>query len=414
MSCFSRKKIMNIAVAQSGGPTCAINASLAGVFRAGMNSDKIDVVFGSMNGIEGIIHERLVDLSEHIKNDEDYELLIRTPSAVLGSCRKKLPDYNVDSELYEKITECFVRNNIKMFFYIGGNDSMDTVAKLSKYYKEKSIDIVVIGIPKTIDNDLFGTDHCPGFGSAAKYLAATVQEITRDSNVYNVPSVTIIETMGRHAGWLTAASCCMRENGESAPHLIYLPEAVFESEKFLEDVTAEMKKHKAVIVVVSEGVKNADGKFASEAYQSNKTDAFGHCYLSGIGKYLENLVSERIGCKVRSIELNVMQRCSSHIASLTDITESQEIGSAAVEEGLKGNTGFTMTFVRETSSPYNCTIGTVSAELTANSERFFPSEWINAEGNNVISEAASYFMPLIQGELSVKMKKGMPVHLIIE
>lgn len=401
---------MNIAVAQSGGPTCAINASLAGVYTFGKNSPEIGTVYGVLNGIEGIIEDRLIDISEYVKTYEDTELLIRTPSAALGSCRRKLPEYEEDSSIYETVTECFRRHDIGMFFYIGGNDSMDTVAKLSRYYAEKSIDIKVIGIPKTIDNDLCGTDHCPGFGSAAKYVATSIQEITRDSNVYSVPSVTIIETMGRHAGWLTAAAGCMRKNGESAPHLIYLPECVFSSEKFIEDVKAMMKKHKAVICAVSEGVRTADGKFAAEDYQSSKTDAFGHSYLSGIGKYLENLVSERIGCKVRSIELNVMQRCSSHIASLTDIDEAQKIGTAAVEAALSGKTGCMMTFRRVSDAPYVYRIESIPASEAANSERFFPKEWINEEGNNITEKALDYLMPLIQGELLPIMKNGMPQH----
>jgi len=401
---------MNIAVAQSGGPTCAINASLAGVFEAGIISKGVDKIYGSFNGIEGIIENRLADLSEYLKTNEDLELLMRTPSAALGSCRRKLPEYENDPEIYKTITECFRRYNIGLFLYIGGNDSMDTVAKLSRYYAENSIDIKVIGIPKTIDNDLYGTDYCPGFGSAAKYVAATVQEITRDSNVYSVPSVTIVETMGRHAGWLTAASACMRLNGESAPHLIYLPEHTFCSEKFINDVKEMMKKHKAVICAVSEGVRTADGKFAAEEYQSCKTDAFGHAYLSGIGKYLENLVSEKIGCKVRSIELNVMQRCSSHFASLTDIEGARSIGAEAVNAGVDGETGCMMTFERVSSSPYEYTISRIPADKAANSERFFPKEWINDEGNDVTDDALKYLMPLIQGELLPIMKNGMPQH----
>ena len=339
---------MNIAVAQSGGPTCAINASLAGVYSAAQRTDEIDIVFVVLNGIEGIINEELVDLSEKITSDVSYQLLLRTPSAVLGSCRKKLPDHREKSDIYERITEVLRKYEIGMFFYIGGNDSMDTVAKYSAYLKDMGIDdIKIIGIPKTIDNDLCETDHSPGFGSAAKYVAATVQEITRDSNVYSIPSVTIIETMGRHAGWLAAASCCIRANGESAPHLIYLPETTFSIEGFLTDVKAEMKKYRAVIVVVSEGVKTAEGKFAAEEYQSGQKDVFGHSYLSGIGKFLEKLVAAEIGCKVRSIELNVMQRCSSHIASLEDIQSSEAIGMAAVKSGLEGKSGCMMTFVRE-------------------------------------------------------------------
>lgn len=406
---------MNIAVAQSGGPTCAINASLAGVFSAGKKSGKFEKIYGAFNGIEGILENRLIDLSEVITDDEKYQLLLRTPSAVLGSCRRKLPDHHESSEIYEKITDVLHNNNIGVFFYIGGNDSMDTVAKYSSYLEENSInDIKVIGIPKTIDNDLCETDHSPGFGSAAKYVCSTVQEITRDSNVYCIPSVTIIEAMGRHAGWLAASACCIRANGENAPHLIYLPEMTFSIEKFLSDVKNEMKKHKAVIVVVSEGVKTAEGKFAAEEFQSGQKDVFGHSYLAGIGKFLEKLVAAEIGCKVRSIELNVMQRCSSHIASREDIESSVAIGSAAVEAAISGKSGCMMTFIRESDKPYRFRIETADASKAANSEKLFPREWINEEGNNVLPAALDYFMPLIQGEILPIMKNGMPLHMTIE
>lgn len=406
---------MNIAVAQSGGPTCAINASLAGVFSAGKKSGKFEKIYGAFNGIEGILENRLVDLSEVITDDEKYQLLLRTPSAVLGSCRRKLPDHHESSEIYEKITDVLHNNNIGVFFYIGGNDSMDTVAKYSSYLEENSInDIKVIGIPKTIDNDLCETDHSPGFGSAAKYVCSTVQEITRDSNVYCIPSVTIIEAMGRHAGWLAASACCIRANGENAPHLIYLPEMTFSIEKFLSDVKNEMKKYKAVIVVVSEGVKTAEGKFAAEEFQSGQKDVFGHSYLAGIGKFLEKLVAAEIGCKVRSIELNVMQRCSSHIASREDIESSAAIGSAAVEAAISGKSGCMMTFIRESDKPYRFRIETADASKAANSEKLFPREWINEDGNNVLPAALDYFMPLIQGEILPIMKNGMPLHMTIE
>ncbi|WP_295075633.1 6-phosphofructokinase [Ruminococcus sp.] len=405
---------MNIAVAQSGGPTCAINASLAGVYSAAGQIKDIDKIYGVLNGIEGILKNEMVDLSEKITSDVSYQLLLRTPSAVLGSCRRKLPDHKVESEIYEKITEILRKRDVGMFFYIGGNDSMDTVAKYSAYLRDKKIDdIKMIGIPKTIDNDLCETDHSPGYGSAAKYVAASVQEITRDSNVYSIPSVTVIETMGRHAGWLAAAACCIRANGESAPHLVYLPETTFSIESFLSDVKNEMKKHRAVIVVVSEGVKTAEGKFAAEEYQSGQKDVFGHSYLSGIGKFLEKLVAAEIGCKVRSIELNVMQRCSSHIASLEDIKSSEAIGMAAVKAGLSGKSGCMMTFVRESDMPYSYRIDTVDAAKAANSEKFFPREWINEAGNNVLAPAYDYIMPLIQGELHAIMKNGMPLNFVI-
>lgn len=405
---------MNIVVAQSGGPTCAINASLAGVFKSGCKSDKIDKIYGSINGINGIIRQNLVDLSDYIKSEEDIKLLINTPSTALGSCRYKLAEREKDESDYKKIVECLKKYDIGMFFYIGGNDSMDTVMKLSAYFSENNIDIKVIGIPKTIDNDLCGTDHSPGFGSAAKYVAATMQEIIRDSRVYSVKSVTIVEIMGRHAGWLTASSCCLRANGEIAPHLIYLPEVHFSTEKFLEDVKRIQSEHDAVIVAVSEGVRTEDGSFAAEEFQSQKSDAFGHQYLSGIGKCLENIVSKELNCKVRSIELNVMQRCSSHIASLTDLCESEEIGEAAVEAALNGKTGRMMCYNRDSNSPYKMHIGDISVFDTANKEQYFPIEWINSEHNNVTDEALEYFLPLIQGETETKMKNGMPVHFVID
>ena len=405
---------MNIVVAQSGGPTCAINASLAGVFKRGCKSDKIDKIYGSINGINGIIRQNLVDLSDYIKSEEDIKLLINTPSTALGSCRYKLAECEKDETDYKKIVECLKKYDIGMFFYIGGNDSMDTVMKLSAYFSENNIDIKVIGIPKTIDNDLCGTDHSPGFGSAAKYVAATMQEIIRDSRVYSVKSVTIVEIMGRHAGWLTASSCCLRANGEIAPHLIYLPEVHFSTEKFLEDVKRIQSEHDAVIVAVSEGVRTEDGSFAAEEFQSQKSDAFGHQYLSGIGKCLENIVSKELNCKVRSIELNVMQRCSSHIASLTDLCESEEIGEAAVEAALDGTTGRMMCYNRDSNSPYKMHIGDISVFDTANKEQYFPIEWINSEHNNVTDEALEYFLPLIQGETETKMKNGMPVHFVID
>ncbi len=398
---------MNIAVAQSGGPTCAINASLVGVFKQTLKTPEIDAVFGSINGIEGIINDELVDLKLVIKSNEDMELLRQTPSTVLGSCRFKLPEVSSDALVYEKILTCFEKHRIEAFFYIGGNDSMDTVMKLSAYLKEKGSSVKVIGIPKTIDNDLPVTDHTPGFGSAAKYVAATIQEIIRDSSVYSIESVTIVEIMGRHAGWLTASTCVLRANGEIAPHLIYLPEREFSVESFVEDVRAMQAKHKAVVVAVSEGVEisEKDGDF-----RSGVVDSFGHKYLSGIGKALEQILRERIGCKVRSIELNVMQRCSSHICSKTDIDEAEEIGSRGVLAALNGETGKTMVFKRISDIPYVVTIESTDAANVANQEKFFPDKWINKQGNNVKDSAISYFLPLIQGDVKIAMRNGMPLH----
>ena len=403
---------MNIAVAQSGGPTCAINASLLGVFRQGLKEKEIDHIFGSFNGIEGIISDNLIDLNSVIKTDEDMELLRQTPSTCLGSCRYKLPE-DTDSRVYDKITECFFRHGIGAFFYIGGNDSMDTVAKLSAYMKKKGIDIKIVGIPKTIDNDLEYTDHTPGFGSAAKYVATTVQEIIRDSSVYSIESVTIIEIMGRHAGWLTASSCVLRANGESAPHLIYLPESKISEKKFLEDVKAQMMVHRAVVVAVSEGLK-LERANSEKSYGTGTVDSFGHENLSGIGEILENIVRDNIGCKVRSVELNVMQRCSSHISSKTDIEEAELIAEKAVEFALSGKSGIAMIFKRIMNNPYTVISDCVPAGDIANKERFFPKKWINEALNNVSDDAVDYFLPLIHGEQIIRMKNGIPIHFKLQ
>ena len=398
---------MNIAIAQSGGPTCAINASLVGVFRQVLKTPEIDAVFGSINGIEGIIGNHLVDLKSMILTNNDMELLKQTPSTVLGSCRYKLPDWKDNDDVYRQIAETLKQRNIGAFFYIGGNDSMDTVNKLSEYFAEKSLDIKVIGIPKTIDNDLCITDHTPGFGSAAKYVATTMHEITRDSIVYSIPSVTIVEIMGRHAGWLTASSAVLHAMGETAPHLVYVPEVEFSLEGFLSDIRQEMSKHKAVIVAVSEGIEVPEG------VQSGVVDNFGHKYLSGIGKYLEDVVRSEIGCKVRSIELNVMQRCSSHICSKTDIDESEAIGAAGVRCALSGETGKVMVFRRIEDVPYTAVIETADAKNIANQEKFLPAKYINSAGNNIRDFALNYFLPLIQGDLNLITENGIPKHFAL-
>lgn len=398
---------MNIAVAQSGGPTCAINASLLGVFRQALKEEKINHIFGSINGIEGIINDDLVELKSVIRTNEDMDLLRQTPSTVLGSCRYKLPHYKDDEKVYNKIINCLERHGIGAFFYIGGNDSMDTVAKLSEYIKEKNKDIIVIGIPKTIDNDLTCTDHTPGFGSAAKYVATSIQEIIRDSSVYSIDSVTIIEVMGRNAGWLTASSSILRVNGELAPHLIYLPECNITVQKIIDDIKQMRQVHKAVIVAVSEGLR-LEGL---ETYDNGiPVDEFGHENLAGVGKLLKDIVTNAIHCKVRSIELNVMQRCSSHISSKTDIDEAEQIAIEAVKAAMNGVTGKMMAFKRLMNVPYTVTIEPVDACKVANKEKLFPKEWINAEQNNIEDAALEYFLPLINGEQIIRMRNGVPIH----
>ena len=403
---------MNIAVAQSGGPTCAINASLLGVFREATKYDKIKTVFGIVNGIEGLIYDNIVSLNDIIKDDDEIELIRQTPSTVLGSCRFKLPDAKKDSSCYQTIVNTLRAHDISAFFYIGGNDSMDTVVKLDKYFKDNNIDIAVIGIPKTIDNDLPITDHTPGFGSAAKYVATTMQEIVRDSSVYSVESVTLVEIMGRDTGGLTASSAVLRANGLKAPHLIYLPEVKFSVRQFLSDLRKALKKHYAVVVALSEGISlNPDE--VGEIDRSGKTDVFGHKYLAGVGKTLEKVVSENIGCKVRSIELNVMQRCSSHLSSKRDITEAERIGSSAVDAMLCGKSGIMMCFKRISNHPYNVRIDSVPASKVANKVKYFPNEWIKSNLCDVTDDAIEYCLPLIQGEQNIRIKNGIPQHYIL-
>lgn len=397
--------MFNIAAAQSGGPTAAINSSLAGIFTEASRHPEIGTVYGSINGIEGVLKDEFTDLGKILTSDYDIDLLMKTPSTILGSCRFKLKNPEDDDADFRKAAENLTKRGVKAFFYIGGNDSMDTVLKLDRWFRKNNIDIKVIGVPKTIDNDVAETDHTPGFGSAAKYVAASLQEIIRDSRVYSIPSVTIVEIMGREAGWLAASSCVLRANGEPAPHMIYLPEADFSADKFIKDVREAQKKYMAVIAAVSEGIKNREDGFSSEL-----TDAFGHKYLSGVGKYLEKVAAEKIGCKVRSIELNVMQRCSSHISSLTDLNEAKEIGEAAVRAAIEGQSGVMMSFRRISNNPYRVEIVSADVEKAANIEKKFPAEWINEQGNNVTVDALNYFLPLIQGEPKIEYRNGIPVH----
>ena len=330
----------NCIVAQSGGPTVAINASLAGVIAGVKSSEKYDICYGAVNGILGILNENYLNLSDIFADDANLEKLKTTPAMYLGSCRHKLPDYKDDDSPYVYIFHQFDKLSIKAIFYIGGNDSMDTVYKLSIYCKENNIDdIKVMGAPKTIDNDLGETDHCPGFGSAAKFIATAFTEIACDCFVYDVPSVTIVEVMGRNAGWLTASSALARTEERRVPQLIYLCEKVFDEEKFIEDVNKALEKENNIIVAVSEGVKDATGHYVGEETKSGKEDAFGHKYLSGIGKYLEGLVGNRIGCKVRSVELNILQRCAGYMLSETDIIESRNLGAFAAVSSIRGESG---------------------------------------------------------------------------
>lgn len=402
----------NLLVAQSGGPTAAINATLAGVFQGAIGSDKVNHIYGAVNGIQGVLEEHFVDLRELLSNTQDQELLSQTPAAALGSCRVKLKDPAKDPSDYEKIISVFRKHEIHYFIYIGGNDSMDTVDKLSAYVRAHGIeDIQVVGAPKTIDNDLMGTDHCPGFGSAAKYIATTFSELERDCHVYNVKAVTIVEVMGRNAGWLTAASALSRLNGGEGPALIYLCETAFDTEQFLKDVQEQLKVRDSVLVAVSEGVKDAQGRYLSEQTQSGAVDNFGHSYIAGAAGILEQLIRDRIGCKVRSIELNLMQRSAAHIASATDIRESQMLGRKACQCALDGKSGRMASIRRISDEPYRIELTDVPVSDSANAEKTVPREWINPKGNDVMPELIAYLKPLIQGESQVIYQNGIPCHI---
>ncbi|MBR6514250.1 MAG: 6-phosphofructokinase [Clostridia bacterium] len=404
----------NAIVGQSGGPTAAINATLAGVIKGAFESEAINTVYGALNGVEGILKGTICNLSEIIKGDEDLELLSHTPAAALGSCRLKLPKMDEKPEVYEQIINFFKEHDIRYFFYIGGNDSMDTVAKLSAYCAQHDYEMRVMGVPKTIDNDVMGTDHTPGYGSAAKYIAASMQEILRDTAVYKVKAVTIVEIMGRDAGWLTCAAALPRLNSDVAPDLVYLPEVDFDMDNFMDDVRAALEVHPNVVVAVSEGARFADGTYVGASAQSGVTDAFGHAYLSGTGKALELAVKDRIGCKVRSVELNILQRCASHIASKTDLDESVMVGSAAVKAAAEGTTGKMMTYVRTSDDPYKVECSSEDIQKIANMVREVPREFINERGNNVTDECLKYIAPLTYGEPDIKYVNGLPVHFVIK
>lgn len=404
----------NMLVAQSGGPSAAINATITGVIDAGLESEQVDHVYGALNGIKGVLNENFVKLDEICKSKEKRDLLAITPAAALGSCRWKLKDPRQNVKEFEEIIRILRKNNIGYFIYTGGNDSMDTVYKLSLYCKEHGIDdIKIMGAPKTIDNDLGETDHCPGFGSAAKFIATAFTEIACDCFVYDVPSVTIVEVMGRNAGWLTASAALARIEGRRVPQLIYLCEKAFDEERFLNDVREELKKENNIVIAVSEGVKNAQGQYVGEETKSGKEDAFGHKYLSGIGKYLEGLVGEKIGCKVRSVELNILQRCAGYMLSETDIIEARNLGAYAAVSAVRGESGKMSALKRKSNTPYQVEIGLADLSKIANVEKTVPMEWMTEDGKDITEELLEYLKPLIQGEVHVPYENGVPKRFIL-
>lgn len=390
----------NLIVGQSGGPTAVINGSLYGVVTEAMrHTEEIDEIYGMINGIEGFLNGHMMDMRSLIETNE-LSLLRTTPGSYLGSCRYKLPE-DLNDPVYPLLFNKFTSHGIGYFFYIGGNDSMDTVSKLSRYAKKINSDIRFIGVPKTIDNDLVHTDHTPGFGSAAKYVATTVREIVLDANVYEKKSVTIIEIMGRHAGWLTAASVLARKSVGDNPLLIYLPETAFDEEAFLKKVEACFEKNLNVVVCVSEGIHDKDGVFICEYDNAVGTDTFGHKMLAGCGKYLENLVRNRLGVKARSVELNVSQRCSSSMMSKTDQKEAVSAGEFGVRLALKGETGKMVSYIRIGNLPYAMKLGLEDVNEICNKEKTVPLSWITNEGSDIGEEFIFYALPLVQGQVEV-------------
>jgi len=402
----------NIIVGQSGGPTAVINSSLAGVIKQArdLGADKI---YGMRNGIEGFLKEKIVDISETIKTEVDLELLKRTPAAYLGSCRFKLPHADKAPETYEKIFEILGKWEIDCFFYIGGNDSMDTIAQLSLVAEQKESPIRFIGVPKTIDNDLVITDHCPGFGSAAKYVATSIKEVIRDTKVNDMDVVTVVEIMGRDAGWLTGATALSAGTDCSGPDLVYLPEVDFDVEKFLVRVAEVQKAHRAVVVAVSEGVRMDDGRYVCEYFDndSRRTDAFGHKQLTGTALVLATIIRERIGCKVRAIELSSLQRSAAHLQSETDQIEAFRVGTAAVKAAFSGETGKMIAIERVGGEYYQSAVNVVDVQLVANQKKDVPREWINEQGDYVTQDFIDYARPLIMGEVSLLYVDGLPRHV---
>ena len=398
----------NAVVGQSGGPTAVINASLYGTIYEALNrEDEIGTVYGMINGIEGFLNNQVMDMAP-LEESKELELIRTTPGSYLGSCRYKLPE-DLNDPVYPQLFARFEAYNIGYFFYIGGNDSMDTVSKLSRYAEKISSDIRVIGIPKTIDNDLVETDHTPGFGSAAKYVASTVREIAVDASVYdNKKSVTIVEIMGRHAGWLTAASALARKFEHDNPVLIYLPETDFDQDAFIEKVRTSLETTPNLVVCISEGIHDNTGTFICEYSNDVGTDTFGHKMLTGSGKYLENLVKERLGVKVRSVELNVCQRCSSSMLSKTDQKEAIASGAYGVKAALNGASGKMVAFERLDGDDYQIDYVLKDVNVICNQEKCVPVTWITADGSDVTEDFIRYARPLIQGEVTVPTEDGVP------
>ena len=409
-------KKRNIIVGQSGGPTSVINSSLAGVYKTAKERG-FHKVYGMLHGIEGLLDEMYVDLSTQIHSDMDIELLKRTPSAFLGSCRYKLPDIHENPDIYEKLFAILDKLEIEVFIYIGGNDSMDTIKKLSDYAIVKGHSQKFLGGPKTIDNDLALTDHTPGFGSAAKYIATSTKEVIRDAMglSYKRKTITIIECMGRNAGWLTGATALAKTEDCCGPDLIYLPEITFDIDKFLKKCKDLIVKKPSSVIAVSEGIKVPDGRYVCQlSGGSDYVDAFGHKQLAGTADYLAGFLAAELGCKTRSVELSTLQRSASHVASRVDINEAFMVGGAAVKAADEGDTGKMVVIARVSDDPYMSAAGIYDVHKIANNEKVVPRNWVNKDGSYVKQEFVNYVEPLIQGDYQPFMVNGLPQHLVLK
>ena len=391
-------------IGQSGGPTAVINASAQGVIQTALKADCITRVLGAAHGIKGVLDDKLYDMAQ--EDPAELDLMKYTPSSALGSCRYKLADPDVDDTDYQRILEIFKKYNVRYFFYNGGNDSMDTCNKISKYMQKVGYECRIMGVPKTIDNDLNGTDHCPGFASAAKYIATSCAEVWQDAHVYDTGMVTIIEIMGRHAGWLAGSAALASLTG-CGPDLVYLPETDFDMDRFLSDVKAVYDKTGKCMVAVSEGIHYADGTFVSEA-KTSATDGFGHAQLGGLASMLAETVKQKLGAKVRGIELSLLQRCGSHLASKTDVEEAYLAGQAAVEAAAEGFTDKMVAFQCTRDGSYACKTVLEPLDIVANFEKKVPRAWINEAGNGVTQEFIDYVLPLIQGETDAPKENALP------
>ncbi|MDR1496339.1 MAG: 6-phosphofructokinase [Clostridiales Family XIII bacterium] len=399
----------NVVIAQSGGPSSAINASIAGAISRAMAAKEIGKVYGAVNGMQGFLDRKIINISDQIKSSDDLDTLIHTPAHALGSSRYKIPKGEEGDAVFERIATILKEYDIGYFLYNGGNDSMDTVCRVANYFKKHGEDIVAVGIPKTIDNDLAETDHTPGFGSAARYVAASIAEVYLDTIVYPLPAVTVTEVMGRNAGWLTAASVLARDTGVPAPHLIYLPELPFDPDDFVARASALIKKEGQIVVAVSEGIKYADGSYLADTGAAE--DMFGHKTLGGVATILEALLKEKSGIpnlKSRAIMFSTLQRAAAHYASETDLKESFECGWRAVEAAIKGQSGIMITIQRESNEPYLIRYAEGALDHIANAERTVPLEWISDGGTNVSQEMVDYLRPLVRGESSETIVGGLP------